>query len=260
MDTARLRYRALDPITAGRLNAINLAFYRDHAEEFSAARQSPWPGWTKLLGLLHTRGIARDFDVLDVGCGNGRFGAFLCNEACPPRRYVGIDASAELLGHARERALPGASFAVSDLVAGDPEVALPADSFELVVLFGVLHHVPGRERRRALVDALVRRVDRRGLLVLAAWQSSGADRHLARIIPWEEWNRSAREPVDPAELEPGDCLLAWGSARQAVRYCHFSDDAELDLLLGALPCAVVASWRADGDEACQNRYFALAPR
>jgi tRNA (uracil-5-)-methyltransferase TRM9 len=250
----------LDRTTAGRLNAINLAFYRERADEFSAARQQPWPGWTKLPGLLRARGIAGDFDVLDVGCGNGRFGAFLCAQACPPRRYVGIDASAELLAHARARALPGASFAVADLVAGDPEAALPADAFGLVALFGVLHHVPGHDRRRALVEALARRVDRRGLLVIAAWQSDGADRQRARVIPWEDWNRSAREPVDPAELEPGDCLLAWGSARQAVRYCHFAEDAELALLLGALPCAVIASWRADGHEGCQNRYFALEPR
>ena len=250
----------MDRTTAGRLNAISLTFYREHADEFSAARERPWPGWTKLLGLLRARGIARDLDVLDVGCGNGRFGAFLCTQACPPRRYVGIDASAELLAHARARDVPGASFAVADLVAGDPEAMLPAGPFTLVALFGVLHHVPGQERRRALLEALARRVARPGLLALAAWQSAGADRQRGRIVAWEDWNRSAREPVDPAELEPGDCLLAWGSARQAVRYCHFADDAELAVLVGALPCTAVASWRADGHEGCQNRYFALEPR
>jgi tRNA (uracil-5-)-methyltransferase TRM9 len=250
----------LDRTTAGRLNAINLAFYRECADEFSAAREEPWPGWARLPDLLRARGIDAELDVLDVGCGNGRFGAFLCAQACPPRRYVGIDASAELLAHARARALPGASFALADLVAGDPETALPADAFALVALFGVLHHVPGRERRRALVEALARRVGRGGLLVLAAWQRSGADHRRDRIVAWEAWNRSAPEPVDPAELEPGDCLLAWGSARQALRYCHFSDDAELDALLADLPCAVIASWRADGHEGCQNRYFALEPR
>jgi tRNA (uracil-5-)-methyltransferase TRM9 len=250
----------LDRTTAERLNAINLAFYRDRADEFSAAREQPWPGWTQVVSLLRSRDLARELDVLDVGCGNGRFGAYLCAESCPPRRYVGVDASAELLAHARARAVPGARLHVADLVAGDPDAVLPPGPFSLVALFGVLHHIPGFERRRGLLEALARRVDRKGLLVLAAWQGSGIDPARGRILPWEEWNRSAPEPLDPGELEPGDCLLAWGSAGRVLRYCHFADDAELAALLGALPCALVASWRADGHEGCQNRYFALEPR
>lgn len=249
----------MDRITAARLNAINLAFYREHADEFNAARERPWAGWSPLPELLRARGICRDPDVLDVGCGNARFGAFLCAERVPPRRYVGVDASAELLAHARARALPGASFSVADFVGADPEAALPAGPFTLVALFGVLHHVPGAERRRALALALARRVEPRGLLVLAAWQGDASAWKRERVVPWEEWNRSASEPVDPAQLEPGDCLLAWGSSRQGVRFCHFVDDAELEALLGALPCELLSSWRADGHEARQNRYFALAP-
>ena len=250
----------MDRTTAARLNAINLAFYRERADEFSAARERPWAGWSPLPELLRARGIARDLDVLDVGCGNARFGAFLCAEEVPPRRYVGVDASAELLAHARLRALPGASFAVADFVGTDPDAALPAGPFGLVALFGVLHHVPGAERRRALVRALARRVEPRGLLVLAAWQGDASAWKRDRVVAWEEWNRRAPEPVDPAQLEPGDCLLAWGAARDAVRFCHFVDDAELETLLGALACDLVSTWRADGHEGRQNRYLALAPR
>ena len=249
----------MDPDTAARLAAINAAFYREHADEFSATRERPWPGWARLLPLLRERGIARGLDVLDVGCGNGRFGAFLCAEALPPRRYVGIDASAELLAHARARALPGASYLLADLVAPDLEAALPAGRFALVALFGVLHHVPGRERRRALLEALLRRVARPGLLALAAWQSRDTPARRERFLAWEDWNRSARDPVDPAQLEPGDRLLLWGSDGQSVRYCHFADDAEVDALVDALPCEVVASWLADGHEGHRNRYFALEP-
>lgn len=249
----------MDQSTAARLGAINRAFYREHADEFSATRERPWPGWARLLPLLRARGLARELDLLDVGCGNGRFGAFLCAEGLPPRRYVGIDASAELLAHAAARGLPGASYLEVDLVAGDPEAALPRGPFALVALFGVLHHVPGGERRRALLEALLRRVARPGLLALAAWQSSDVPGRRERFLAWEEWNRRARDPVDPAQLEPGDRLLLWGSGGRALRYCHFADDAELDALIGALPCEVVASWRADGHEGHRNRYFALEP-
>ncbi len=250
----------MDAPTARRLNAINLAFYRGHAVDFSATRESPWPGWTRALELVRERGIAGELDVLDVGCGNGRFGAFLLAAGSPARRYTGVDASAELLERARARALPGARYERVDLVTGDPEADLPRGPYSLIALFGVLHHVPGRERRRRLLSALARRLDPRGLLFLTVWQGSCPDRQRRRIVPWEEWNRSAAEPVDPSRLEPGDCLLAWGEPRRAVRYCHFADDAEVTAQLGALPCTTVASWRADGHGGCDNRYFALAPQ
>jgi len=55
-----------------------------------------------------------------------------------------------------------------------------------------------------------------GILALAGWQIDAGDPHHARIVPWEEWNQRAPEPIDPAALEPGDCLLAWGAARDSV--------------------------------------------
>lgn len=250
----------MDPTTAARLGAINAAFYREHADEFSAARERPWSGWRGLPDLLRARGIDRELDVLDVGCGNARFGAFLCAEAIAPRRYVGVDASAELLAHARARRLPGAHYRRADFVASDPETALPPGPFGLVALFGVLHHVPGAERRLALVRALLRRAARGGLLVLAAWQRDACAGPSGRIVGWDEWNRRTREPIDPAALEPGDCLLAWGASGRAVRYCHFVDDAEIDALLAALRGELVATWRADGRDGHENRYLALARR
>jgi hypothetical protein len=47
----------LDPATAARLGAINLAFYREHADEFNAARERPWPGWNALVSLLRARNV-----------------------------------------------------------------------------------------------------------------------------------------------------------------------------------------------------------
>jgi len=246
----------LDDATAHALNALNLAFYRERADEFDAARQRPWRGWSQLGALLRERGGARDLDVLDAGCGNGRLGAFLAAEGHPARRYLGIDASPELLAHARARALPGAEYRVADLVAGDPEQALPPGAFSLVALFGVLHHVPSQARRRALLAALQGRVAPEGLLVFSAWQADAADRGEPRRVAWEDWEPASA--VDPAQLEPGDCLLAWGAGRDAVRYCHFADDPELAGLLAGLAGRQVAAWSGDDGRGWRNRYFALA--
>ena len=67
--------------TARRLLAINRSFYQRHAADFARTRRQAWAGWQRLLPLL--RGRAR---LLDVGCGNGRFGRFWAGANPPARR------------------------------------------------------------------------------------------------------------------------------------------------------------------------------
>jgi SAM-dependent methyltransferase len=254
----------VDAKTARALNAINLGFYRGAAAEFAATRRDPWPGWRRLLERVRAEGLARDLSVLDAGCGHGRFAAFLAGElgsgpaaAGPAFRYVGVDASAELLALARARAIPGTHWRAGDLVLADPERALPEGPFSLAVLFGVLHHVPGRERRRRLLEALARRLRPGGLLALTAWRFEAFLRFSSRIVPWRDFAARSGDAIDPAQLEPGDHLLAWGTGGERVRYCHFCDDAELADLTRDLACEAADAYAADGREGELNRYLVL---
>ncbi len=244
--------------TVRALVAINRAFYADRAEEFRAARQRPWPGWERLLPLCD--GIPGDepWDVLDVGCGHARFADFLCGRG-RRFRYTGVDASEPLLAAARARDLPGArvSLARQDVfLPGAPE-RLPAGPFSLVALFGVLHHVPGRAGRRALLGALAGRLAPGGLLAVAVWRFATGPRFRDRIVPWEDWNRVAREPVALDQLEPGDVLLRWGADGDAVGHGHAAGDDEVEDLLAELPLETAASYDSDGREGNVNRYHVL---
>ncbi|MDH3211000.1 MAG: class I SAM-dependent methyltransferase [Myxococcales bacterium] len=259
----RLLYRrpredeTLDAKTVRLLNAINRSFYREQAAEFSATRESPWPGWTPLLELVGEHVREAPLDVLDVGCGNGRFAAFLAERGAAFTCF-GIDASAPLLEHARARGLPPgtATWRLGDFLEGPLEAHLPAQRFDLVVLFGVLHHVPGRQRRLALLRALGRRLRPGGLLALTAWQFEAFRRFRDRLLSWEAYNRSATEPIDPAQLERGDHLLPWRRGR-GLRFCHFADDAEMEGLLGEAALEAVERYRADGRSGDLNRYFVV---
>jgi len=101
---------------------------------------------------------------------------------------VGVDASEPLLVIAREQA-PDADdcrFLSADFDATPPEQALPAPPlapFDLAVLFGVLHGVPGRERRRALLEAVCRRLAPGGLLAFTCWRFADDARLAGRIVP-----------------------------------------------------------------------------
>jgi tRNA (uracil-5-)-methyltransferase TRM9 len=255
----------MDEKTVCALNAINRSFYRDAAAEFSATRRDPWPGWDRLPPLVEEHLSGRDLRVLDVGCGNGRFAAFLAGAlpaACASLRYCGIDLSPPLLDAVRARHLPFAEVEtrLADVVEMPIEEHLGAGRFSLIAVFGVLHHVASERRRRQLLRSLAGRLEPGGLLALAIWRFEASLRFRGRLRPWEEWNATAPEPIDLAQLEAGDHLLPWGEDGSRVRYCHFADDAETERLVRAASLSVAATYTSDGREGNLNRYFVLRVR
>jgi SAM-dependent methyltransferase len=254
----------MDEKTVRALNAINRSFYADAAREFSETRRDPWPGWTRLPPLIEQHLPDRALGVLDVGCGNGRFGAFLA-DALPLRRpalrYCGVDASEPLLAAVRARGLPvrAVETHLVDIVETPLAGPFAARRFSLIAVFGLLHHVPGEELRRGLLRSLAELLEPGGLLVFAIWRFEDFERFRARLRSWEEFNAGARERVDLAQLEPGDRLLPWGAGGR-VRYCHFIDADETRRLLAETPLGALASYEADGREGALNRYFVLRVR
>jgi SAM-dependent methyltransferase len=246
---------------------LSADFYSAHAAGFDASRgHQPWPGWERLLAWLPERGDA-PLRVLDVGCGNARLATFLASKG-HALRYVGVDANAELLAAARDRIDDSLQASVElvelDFLSGDaPGRDLPNGPFDLVALFGVLHHVPGRDWRAQLVDALIDRVESGGVLALAAWQFAGRERFARRQVDWSEIGPVLDHPIDPAKLEQGDALLRFGSdPSKPPRYCHQVTQAELDSIVMrrtrvAVEIEDLDSYLADGAEGDLNRYRLL---
>ena len=192
--------------------------------------------------------------MLDVGCGNGRFGAYLAAWLGGEFSYLGLDASPELLELARRRGdlPPDTTLVERDLVAGRCAEALPGGHHSLVAAFGLLHHVPSFDRRRELLRALGERLEPGGRLAVSVWRFGAFERFRHKQLPFEPSIRTT-------DLEPGDVLLSFGKEPGAVRYCHFLDEEETDRLLaaGALPC--LDRFCADGREGALNHYLVLGP-
>ncbi len=249
----------MDRATARTLSAINRCFYTERAAEFSATRKGTWPGWQRLAEVLGAEGLPSAARVLDVACGNARLGRFLARTR-PALRYTGLDGSEALLAIAREAEGlgPAPDFIRLDLVEDDLAAALGNSRFDLVACFGLLHHIPGSARRRALLETLLGRLVPGGLLALTCWRLARFARFRDRIVAWERWNETAAEPIDPAHLEPGDHLLPFGS-ETGLRYVHFAHQDETAELLAELPCETLATWTAAGKGGGQNRYFVVRP-
>ena len=228
------------------MNEINRRFYRTSAEAFSSSRDYPWLGWERIVGGL--RESPRS--VLDVGCGNARFGAYLAAWLGGEFSYLGLDASAELLALARQRSdlLPDTTLIERDLVAGPCAEALPGGPYSLVAVFGLLHHVPSSALRRELLCALAERLEPGGRLAVSVWRFGAFERFRGKRVPFEP-------PIETTDLEPGDVLLSFGKEPGAVRYCHFLDEEEIDALLAAVALPCLDRFSADGREGTLNDYL-----
>ncbi len=255
----------MDAFTRTQLLALNDAFYLAQAEAFDASRgQHAWPGWQRLLDWLPAidSNEASTLSVLDIGCGNARFAHFL-HDAGFALNYVGVDANETLLAAARERA----SETLADhcqlrlqnfLRSGHPGSALPSGPFDLVALMGVLHHVPSREWRFALLRSATERIAHGGILALTTWQFADRERFTRRTVDWATLGDVLDRPLDRDQLEPGDRLLRFGAdPTQPPRYCHQISDAEFAAWPEALGLERLGDYRADGGEGDLNRYWVL---
>lgn len=234
--------------TANLLLAINRAFYRRHAADFTRTRRQAWSGWERLLPLL--RGRAR---LLDVGCGNGRFGRFWARANADPgtaRQYHAIDASLPLLRETAQtmRAFPRVQTRLEwrDVFSDPPRHG----RYPLIVLLGVLHHIPGRRRRAALLRALGERLSADGVLIVTFWRFGADPRLRGRAMPW---------PAALADqVEANDFLLPWGDRELgAFRYCHHFDEDEERELVAASGLTLLQSFAADGASGELNAYRIL---
>jgi len=84
-------------------------------------------------------------DILEIGCGSG-YGAMLIMKD-EPHSYLGVDVMEEQIELACKRAIPGAEFRLEDAI----QLRTIADAcIDLIVIFGILHHIP--EWRIALAE------------------------------------------------------------------------------------------------------------
>lgn len=110
-----------------------------HAASIQASGEGPEYFARHKLQCLVRLGLSREQRVLDYGCGTGSLTRLLVGRC---DAVSGYDPSALSLEQARQVAAR-ASFHAE-------EREIPESAFDLVVLSGVLHHVPPAERARVL--------------------------------------------------------------------------------------------------------------
>jgi 2-polyprenyl-3-methyl-5-hydroxy-6-metoxy-1,4-benzoquinol methylase len=221
---------------------LNQEFYSRFAAPFADSRSSPQPGFNQLLQHmpdLHDR-------VLDVGCGNGRFGQFLA-AADYAFTYTGIDFTAEFLVLA-DGNVKG-DFYERDI--SRPGYLDGLEQFDLVVCLATMQHVPGRSNRIAMLREMKLHLAPQGRIFLANWQFLDSPRQRRKIREW------AMVGIGDADIELGDFLLSWQREGQGLRYVCAIDEEETAHLASAANLEFVAQYRSDGKEGILNLYTVL---
>jgi SAM-dependent methyltransferase len=162
--------------TAMRGNLLR-PFYTEYAWAFDLLIDRPVrKDSATIVAWLIERGVRPGADVLDAGCGTGRYALELAR-----RGYIvnGIDISPELVDEAR-RSLGSArnvSFAVGDILA------LPAARYDAILCRGVLNDFLDDEDRQTVFASFCRALRSAGVVILDVREwSATAERKLREPV------------------------------------------------------------------------------
>ncbi len=232
----------MHPKTIQKLLTLNQTFYDSFAESFSQTRRPINPGFDRLLAALPGTPV----DLLDVACGNGRFGHYLRQKGALSR-YTGVDFSGKLLQIAQE--MTGGTVYQRDL--SQPGSLAELGQFDVVACLAALHHIPGRENRVQLLQEMGQRVREDGRIFLSTWQFMDSERQQRKVRYWSEIGLSA------ADMEANDYLLTWQRDGFSYRYVCMIDEAETTALAQAAGLTIIERFRSDGREGNLSLYTVL---
>lgn len=235
-----------------RLQALNTEFYQTFAEQFAEKRTRLQPGVEHALKLIPT-----DSNILDMGCGHGALAQHLIDNN-HQGTYLGVDLSEEMINLARTSVHHSrVTFKQADLSMGtwiSPLHQLPTlfqPPYSCVVAFASLHHIPGKDRREALVKEVFNLMKPGGHWILSVWDFLRSDRLRSRVVPWD------RIGLDAELMEEGDYLIDWRHGGHGLRYVHHFSSDDLLELANSGGFDVVDSYRMDGENGQLGLYQVL---
>lgn len=135
--------------------------------------------------------------ILDAGCGNGRYSAFLLKQADPDAVLTAFDYSQQMLRRARQRL---ASERVSQVAADLTRLPYADAAFDAIVCGWVLEHLPDPEPG---LRELARVLRPGGKLLLLATEDTLTGAMCSRLWHCRTYNRGRLRGVSEK------CSLAW---------------------------------------------------
>lgn len=193
----------MNSLTLQQINKLNKDFYTSIAEDFSKTRETPWMGWSRVVEKIKDHFAPNEkIDLLDVGCGNGRFCKYIRkNLTNNDVSYLGIDSNEKLIEIAKENE---GNFEILDIFYDLHKIK---EKFDVIVCFGVTHHMPFGDFFMDWLSEVGKLAKKGGLVIFTFWQF---------------------------EKEPGDYLIGWDNKKGVQRFCHMHSETELKEIINKM--------------------------
>ncbi len=162
------------------------------ASEYQAQSRIALAGYDachELTACMLSATLGRDApaDILVVGAGGGAQEIVQANRLAPDWRFTALDPSPPMMDIAVAEVTRQGLASRTDFHVGVVD-DLPADrQFSAATLIGVLHHQPGQEAKRALLNAIARRLPPGAPLIVAGNRYAYADQPLLLAAWGERW-------------------------------------------------------------------------
>ena len=133
--------------------------YETIADDFNETRKKPMK--PMVLEIVESLNISSENEILDLGCGNGRFLEILGQD----KKYLGIDNSENLIKFAKEKY--GDKFQVLNILDLNK---LEKNNFDFIFSWAVFHHIPGNNLRLNFLNQVYDKMKEGSSLVVSVWK------------------------------------------------------------------------------------------
>lgn len=254
----------MKPETARNLNYLNLDFYRKTFGIWNPNLNYYWEGWLVLKPILekYFLNLSNDIQILDLGSGNGRFYNYLKENFQKKFEYTGIDFEQELIKacNLRFKNQRNINFICLDLLDNN-NLCLLSQKFDqkidLVVAFGLFHHIPGEENRKHLFEHIIEILKPGACFIFTIWQFWKEERLLKRVLDLNSLEATEvcrKFKIEIPDLESNDFILNWVKLVKSHRYVAKLNFEEIKEFLSQNGLKLDQTFCADGRNSNRNFY------
>lgn len=203
------------------------------------------------------------YKILDLGCGNARFANFINSQLTSQQvqkiEYLGVDFSVNFLEQSRGNSQQNfAKFELKQMDILNQFNLLRDSKFDLIVMFGLIHHIPSLQVRNQFFKSIVELVNPGGMLIFTTWQYLDTPRLIKRVVdPKTETGQHvySRLGIKKTDLEVGDNILDWVKKVFSYRYSHYFCEDEIQGFISDNNIEIINEYVCDGRDSKRNKYF-----